>query len=46
MLGVYIYNKGINDSQFGVASTIAVLMTVLLLGLSWVYMRTMREEAR
>lgn len=46
MLGVYIYNKGINDSQFGVASTIAVLMTVMLLGLSWVYMRTMREEAR
>jgi N,N'-diacetylchitobiose transport system permease protein len=46
MLGVYIYNKGINDSQFGVASTIAVLMTVMLLGLSWIYMRTMREEAR
>jgi N,N'-diacetylchitobiose transport system permease protein len=46
MLGVYIYNKGINDSQFGVASTIAVLMTVMLLGLSWLYVRTMREEAR
>jgi N,N'-diacetylchitobiose transport system permease protein len=46
MLGVYIYNKGINDSRFGVASTIAVLMTVMLLGLSVLYVRTMREEAR
>jgi N,N'-diacetylchitobiose transport system permease protein len=46
MLGVYIYHRGINDSQFGVASTIAVLMTVMLLGLSWLYVRAMREEAR
>jgi N,N'-diacetylchitobiose transport system permease protein len=46
MLGVYIYTKGINGSQFGVASTIAVLMTVLLLGLSWLYVRAMREESR
>ncbi len=46
MLGVYIYQKGIVGSQFGVASTIAVLMTVMLLGLSWIYIRAMREEAR
>ena len=46
MLGVYIYLKGIGNSQFGVASTIAVLMTLLLLGLSWIYVRAMREEAR
>jgi N,N'-diacetylchitobiose transport system permease protein len=46
MLGVYIYNKGIGNSQFGVASTVAVLMTILLLGLSWLYVRAMREEAR
>lgn len=46
MLGVYIYNKGINNSQFGVASTIAVLMTVMLLSLSWLYVRSMREETR
>jgi N,N'-diacetylchitobiose transport system permease protein len=46
MLGVYVYLKGIGNSQFGVASTIAVLMTILLLGLSWLYVRAMREEAR
>jgi N,N'-diacetylchitobiose transport system permease protein len=46
MLGVYIYNKGINNSQFGVASTIAVLMTIMLLSLSWLYIRTMRAEAQ
>jgi N,N'-diacetylchitobiose transport system permease protein len=46
MLGVYIYRKGIGNSQFGAASTIAVLMTILLLGLSWLYIRAMREEAR
>ncbi|MDR7279195.1 carbohydrate ABC transporter permease [Catenuloplanes atrovinosus] len=46
MLGVYIYQKGIVSSQFGVASTIAVLMTVMLLGLSWIYVRAMRQEAR
>jgi N,N'-diacetylchitobiose transport system permease protein len=45
MLGVYIYTKGINNSQFGAASTIAVLMTVMLLGLSWLYIRTLRGEA-
>lgn len=45
MLGVYIYTKGINDSQFGAASTIAVLLTVMLLGLSWFYIRTLRREA-
>jgi N,N'-diacetylchitobiose transport system permease protein len=46
MLGVYIYNKGINNSQFGAASTIAVLMTIMLLGLSLLYVRTLREETR
>lgn len=46
MLGVYIYQKGIVGSQFGVASTIAVLMTVMLVGLSWIYIRAMRQEAR
>jgi N,N'-diacetylchitobiose transport system permease protein len=46
MLGVYVYLKGIGNSQFGVASTIAVLMTILLLGLSWLYVRAMREEVR
>lgn len=46
MLGVYIYNKGINNSEFGAASTIAVLMTVMLLSLSWLYIRTLRGEAR
>jgi N,N'-diacetylchitobiose transport system permease protein len=46
MLGVYIYNKGINNSQFGAASTIAVLMTIMLLGLSYLYIRTLRGEAR
>ncbi|MFI5839920.1 carbohydrate ABC transporter permease [Catenuloplanes sp. NPDC051500] len=46
MLGVYIYQKGIVSSQFGVASTIAVLMTIMLVGLSWFYIRTMRQEAR
>jgi N,N'-diacetylchitobiose transport system permease protein len=46
MLGVYIYQKGIVSSQFGIASTIAVLMTIMLLGLSWVYIRAMRQEAR
>jgi N,N'-diacetylchitobiose transport system permease protein len=46
MLGVYIYQKGINNSQFGAASTIAVLMTVMLLSLSWLYVRAIRDEAR
>jgi N,N'-diacetylchitobiose transport system permease protein len=46
MLGVYIYNKGINNSQFGAASTIAVIMTIALLSLSWLYIRTMRGETR
>ncbi len=46
MLGVYIYLKGIGNSQFGAASTIAVLLTILLLGLSGIYVRAMREEAR
>jgi N,N'-diacetylchitobiose transport system permease protein len=46
MLGVYIYSKGINNSQFGAASTIAVLMTALLLSLSWLYIRTLRGETR
>ncbi|GLW07996.1 sugar ABC transporter permease [Microtetraspora sp. NBRC 13810] len=46
MLGVYIYNKGINASQFGAASSIAVLMTLMLLGLAWFYIRTLRQEAR
>lgn len=46
MLGVYIYNKGINNSQFGVASTVAVLMTLMLVGLSWLYIRTLRGEIR
>ncbi len=46
MLGIYIYQKGINNSQFGAASTIAVLMTVALLGLSWLYVRAMREEVQ
>jgi N,N'-diacetylchitobiose transport system permease protein len=46
MLGVYIYNKGINNSQFGAASTIAVLMTVALLSLSWLYVRAMRAEGQ
>jgi len=46
MLGVYIYNKGINNSQFGVASTVAVLMTIMLVGLSWLYIRTLRGETR
>ncbi|MFD0665371.1 carbohydrate ABC transporter permease [Thermocatellispora tengchongensis] len=45
MLGVYIYNKGINASQFGAASSIAVLMTLLLVGLSWLYVRALRQEA-
>ena len=44
MLGVYIYDRGIDNSEFGVASTIAVLMTVMLLSLSWLYIRAMREE--
>jgi N,N'-diacetylchitobiose transport system permease protein len=46
MLGVYIYSKGINNSQFGAASTVAVLMTLMLLGLSWLYIRTLRGEVR
>jgi len=46
MLGLYIYTKGISNSQFGAASTIAVLMTLSLLGLSWLYVRAMREEFR
>jgi N,N'-diacetylchitobiose transport system permease protein len=46
MLGVYIYQRGIVSSQFGVASTIAVLMTLMLVSLSWFYIRTMRQEAR
>jgi N,N'-diacetylchitobiose transport system permease protein len=46
MLGVYIYSKGINNSQFGAASTVAVLMTLMLLGLSWLYIGTLRGEAR
>jgi N,N'-diacetylchitobiose transport system permease protein len=44
MLGVYIYLKGITNSQFGMASSIAVVMTLLLLSLSWLYIRTMRQE--
>jgi N,N'-diacetylchitobiose transport system permease protein len=46
MLGVYIYNQGINDSRFGNASAIAVLMTLMLVGLSWFYLRVLREESR
>jgi N,N'-diacetylchitobiose transport system permease protein len=46
MLGVYIYSKGINNSQFGAASTIAVIMTLALMSLSWLYVRTMRREIR
>jgi N,N'-diacetylchitobiose transport system permease protein len=44
MLGVYVYVKGISDSRFGMASAIAVVLTVLLLGLSWFYIRTLRAE--
>ena len=44
MFGYYIYQKGINSSEFGVASTIACLMTLMLASLAWLFVRTLRQE--
>ncbi len=45
MLGPYIFQKATGSGQYGLASAIAVITTILLLGLSYTYMRTMRREA-
>jgi N,N'-diacetylchitobiose transport system permease protein len=44
MLGPYIYLKGISTGESGQASAIAVLMTLMLAGLAWFYLRTLRRE--
>ncbi len=42
VLGTYIFRQG--PGEFGVTSAIGVLMVILLLGLSWGYVRTTLKE--
>ncbi|MFT4258790.1 carbohydrate ABC transporter permease [Microbacterium sp.] len=42
VLGTYLFRQGVGE--FGVTSAIGVLMVILLLGLSWGYVRTTLKE--
>jgi N,N'-diacetylchitobiose transport system permease protein len=46
LLGLYIYQKAIHDGKFGVASAIGVIVTIMLMGLSYFYLRILRKEDR
>ena len=44
LLGPYIYAKAISGGKYGVASAIGVIVTVMLMGLSYFYVKIMRRE--
>ncbi len=44
LLGPYIYQKAIASSAYGVASAIGVIVTIMLMGLSYFYVKIMRRE--
>jgi N,N'-diacetylchitobiose transport system permease protein len=44
LLGPYIYSKAISNGAYGVASAIGVIVTIMLMGLSYFYVRIMRKE--
>ncbi|MDQ1724887.1 MAG: N,N-diacetylchitobiose transport system permease protein [Frankiaceae bacterium] len=44
LLGPYIYQKAISSGAYGVASAIGVVVTVMLMGLSYFYVKIMRRE--
>jgi N,N'-diacetylchitobiose transport system permease protein len=44
LLGLYIVQKAISEGDYGVASAIGVIVTIMLMGLSYFYVRILRKE--
>lgn len=45
VLGIYLYRNGFIYTYFGYASAVAVVMTVIIFGVSMIYQRFIRPEA-
>ncbi len=46
LLGTYLYQLGVAQSEYGVASAVAMLMLLLTLGLTFGYVRSLLREER
>ncbi len=44
LLGTYVYEVGIGGGQYGIASALATVMLLLVLLLTWRYMRTLMKQ--
>ncbi len=44
LLGTYVYETGIGGGDYGIASALATVMLVLVLVLTWRYMRTLMKQ--
>ena len=44
LLGTYVYETGIGGGNYGIASALATVMLLLVLALTWRYMRTLMKQ--